>query len=250
MLNELERILRSVGADLLRRRGCIGGEWQGSQLKTEADREAHRILSTALTELLDVAVLSEEDPASHTDPRPGRYWLIDPIDGTASLAGGFDGFVTQAALMEKSEPVLSAVYAPAFDQFYTAETGGGAYCNGMRIQVSQDERRRILVDNHPEPRGTAAEIMKTLSCTGYVESGSISLKICRVADGSADLFFKDVAVRDWDVGAPALILQEAGGSLVLSDGQPFLFAGCVQKPGLAAARSRELCGELTAALAQ
>ncbi len=248
VINQLKSILKKVGEDLLRWRGNAGGEWQGAQLKTEADREAHQALSTALTGLLDIPILSEEDPASHIDPRPDCYWLIDPIDGTASLAGGFDGFVTQAALMENGEPVLASVYAPVFDRLYSAEKGRGAFCNGEPIHVSTDENRLILVDNYPEPKGTAVRMMKELSCTGYLESGSISLKICRVADGSADLFFKDIVVRDWDVGAPALILQEAGGTFTTVDGQPYPFSGNLEKPGLIAARDPALCQKTSSIL--
>jgi 3'(2'), 5'-bisphosphate nucleotidase len=248
MIEQLQMILRTVGTDLLRWRGNAGGEWHGAQLKTEADREAHQALSAALIALLELPVLSEEDPASHTDPRPDRYWLIDPIDGTASLAGGFDGFVTQAALMENGEPVLAAVYAPAFDWMYTAKKGSGAFLNGELIRVSTDENRLILVDNYPEPKGTAARMMTELGCTGYLESGSISLKILRVADGSADLFFKDIVVRDWDVGAPWLILKEAGGFFTTTDGGAYPFSGALEKTGLIAAHSAELCQKTSSIL--
>lgn len=249
MIEPLKKILKEVGTALLKWQGRAGGEWQGMQLKTEADREAHQALVVALTALLDVPVLSEEDPESHAEIRPDKYWLIDPIDGTASLAGGFDGFVTQAALMENGTPVLAAVYAPVLDRMYTAEKGAGAFCNGERIQVAQDENRLILVDNYPEPRATAAEMMEKLPCTGYLESGSISLKILRVADGSADLFFKDVVVRDWDVGAPVLILEEAGGTFTTVDGQPYPFSGNLEKQGLIAARSKEICEKAASCLA-
>jgi len=251
MMEQLKSIVKQVGEGLLRWRDRpVGGEWHGAQLKTEADREAHQALSAALIGLLDIPVLSEEDPASHAEWRPERYWLIDPIDGTASLAGGFSGFVTQAALMETGEPVLAAVYAPALDRMYSAEKGGGAFCNGERIHVFADENRLILVDNYPEPRGTAAEMMKKLSCTDYLESGSISLKICRVADGSADLFFKDIVVRDWDVGAPWLILTEAGGVFTTVDGQPYPFSGSLEKSGLIAARNSEICRNVSEKLAK
>ncbi len=250
MIDELKSILETVGAGLLQWQGRAGGEWQGMQLKTRADREAHQALSAALTGLLNVPVLSEEDPDSHAQTRPERYWLIDPIDGTASLAGGFDGFVTQAALMENGEPVLAAVYAPALGWMYTAEQGGGAFLNGEPIQVSQDETRRILIDNYPEPRGTAIRMMEELGCTGYLESGSISLKILRVADGSADVFFKDVVVRDWDVGAPSLILKEAGGTFSTVDGRPYPFSGPLEKSGLIAARDEDLCRRVSIRLAE
>ncbi len=249
MIDQLNRILKKTGEGLLGWRDKpVGGEWQGAQLKTEADREAHYALSSALIALRELPVLSEEDPASHTDPRPDRYWLIDPIDGTASLAGGFDGFVTQAALMENGEPVLASVYAPALDRLYSSEKGGGAFCNGEPIHVSTDENRLILVDNYPEPRGTAIQMMVDLACTGYMESGSISLKICRVADGSADLFFKDIVVRDWDVGAPMLILQEAGGVFTMVDGKPYPFGGDLEKTGLIAARDPGLCQKTSSIL--
>jgi len=81
MIDELQNILKTVGDGLLRWRGNAGGEWHGAQLKTDADGEAHQALSTALIGLLDISALSEEDPVSHTDPRPDRYWLIDLFDG-------------------------------------------------------------------------------------------------------------------------------------------------------------------------
>ena len=42
-------------------------------------------------------------------------WFVDPIDGTASFCDMFDGFVTQLALMEFCEPVLSVIFAPALN---------------------------------------------------------------------------------------------------------------------------------------
>ena len=249
MIDALMEVLREAGAGLMRwREKPVGGEWHGAQLKTEADRETHRFLSEKLIELLDVPVVSEEDDASHAEQRPERYWLIDPIDGTASLAGGFSGFVTQAALMEHGEPVLAAVYAPVLDRMYSAVRGGGAFCNGASIRVADDPSRLILVDNYPQPKGTAARMMTELGCTGYLESGSISLKILRVADGTADLFFKDIRLRDWDVGAPLLIIQEAGGILTKVDGSPYNFDGNMEKSGLIAARTPELCQKTSSLL--
>ena len=74
----------------------------------------------------------------------------------------------------------------------------------------------------------------------YVESGSLSLKICRVADGVADLFVKDVEIRDWDVAAPMLILFEAGGVISQVDGAQFDLYGDFEKNGLIVAKSEKL----------
>ncbi|NQU58725.1 MAG: inositol monophosphatase [Rhodospirillales bacterium] len=247
MLELLGQVVRNLGAELLAMRDSGGAEgtWEGSQFKAEADRIAHDYLVDRLGELdPGTPIISEEDLASHAAGRPERYLLIDPIDGTASYAGGFDGYVTQVAVMSRGRPVQAAIYAPALDRLYLAEAAGGATLNGTPLKIVADPKRRILIDNYATPRGTAARAFESLGCTGYVESGSISLKICRVADGTADIFFKDVVVRDWDVGAPDLILSEAGGTLIGLDGRAFEYDGEYDKPGMVAAGNAQLAKEV------
>ncbi len=243
MLDHLSKIVVEIGLLVSRQRhvDAVGGEWQGSQLKTSADIYAHRLLEQSLMELESIAVVSEEDPGSHFKQRPQRYWIIDPIDGTRSLVGGFPGWVVQAALVEDSHPVLAAIYAPDLNLLYSASVGDGAYMNGQRLSVDhKNADRTVLIDNYPQPYGIAAEAMSAIPCSSYVESGSISLKICRVADNTADLFFKDVVVRDWDVAAPMLVLKEAGGVLVQGNGTQFVFDGDFEKHGVIAACSADL----------
>lgn len=244
MLDRLSNILSDVGLTLieLRARGPIEGSWvDSSQFKAQADRIAHDLLIHALGAMTPgVATVSEED-MSHNHERPSEYWLIDPIDGTASYAGGFDGFVTQVALMKGDAPILGAVHAPALGLTYLAEKNLGASLNGQRLEVAAgDPDRAVLIDNYPEPRASALAAFQDLSMTGYVESGSIALKICRVADGTADLFFKDVTLRDWDVAPAELILSEAGGVMTGIDGAAFPYVGDWLKPGVIAARSEVL----------
>lgn len=243
MLTEIGELVRSLGRQLLDWRDgkAIGGHWDGAQLKTEADLMAHAFLHAGLANInSDIPVVSEEDEASKTSERPSRYWLIDPIDGTASFAQGYNGFVTQIALIDAERPVLSAVFAPVFNQLYLAEAGRGATVNGRQLNVSMQPDRRVLIDNYPSPRGIAADIFADLHCTSYFECGSISLKICRVADGSADIFVKDVAVRDWDIAAPALIIAEASGWLSNPDGKPYAFCGSWEKTGILASSNARL----------
>src|SRR3954466_12402195 len=104
--------------------------------------------------------------------------------------------------MVGARPELAVIYAPAFGQVFGAVRGRGATLNGDTLNCAIPAGRRILIDNYPEPRGIAAEAFTGLKCTGYMESGSLALKVCRVADGSADIFIKDVVVRDWDMAAP------------------------------------------------
>ena len=243
MIEQLDRIVQFVGKKILdlRYSAAADGTWEGSQLKTKADCLAHQQLRTSLKGIGEnIPVISEEDTQSQTGDRPNRYWLIDPIDGTASFSGGYDGFVTQVALMDDGWPTLAAVHAPALQLTYLAAKGQGATLNGEKLNISPESDRKILIDNYPEPRGLAAAAMRFLGCTSYLESGSIGLKICRIADGKADLFFKDIVLRDWDVAPGHLILTEAGGKITNMDATNFLFDGPFDKTGIIAARTDDL----------
>ena len=248
VLNRLANLVTDLGKQLLKRRIKHEGGG-GPAFGAAADRYAHETLCGGLQQILpDIPLVSEEDTKSHTQQRPDCYWLIDPIDGTASYCGGFPGYVTQLALMENDEPVLCAVYAPVSRDLFLAERSAGATLNGKRLHLDGSSAHRRLIDNYPEPRATAAQMMHALSCSGYIESGSLGLKICRIADGSAEIFFKNVVIRDWDIAPAALVLHEAGGTLTGTDGKPFLYVGDFVKPGVVATATRGLARETVAAL--
>ncbi|MFE1100071.1 inositol monophosphatase family protein [Nocardiopsis alba] len=236
-----------VGALLRERRGAPGaldGVWQGSQFKAEADALAHRELSARLSRIDGrIPVVSEEDPDSLSRSRPERYWLIDPIDGTASYVHGFDGYVTQAALMIGDRPEVAAVYAPQLDTLYTAVRGLGARRDGVELPrtATTAPGEGVLTDNTPEPSGIARRVYDHFGYGSYLESGSISLKLCRIAGGEAHLFVKDVPVRDWDVAAPDLVLSEAGGRVTLLDGSAFTYRGPYEHTGLVGAADPSTC---------
>ena len=238
MIDILSKIIREVGDLILiwRNSGFFEGQWEGSQFKAEADQMAHKELKKLLQRLdPSIPVVSEEDGKSLTEKRADRYWLIDPIDGTASFANGFNGFVTQVALIEKSSPMYAAIFAPALDRLYTAQRGGGAFLNDTRLKLNAKKRMDTLIDNYPEPRGIAMNVYCDYGFKNYIECGSISLKICKVADGTADLFIKDVIVRDWDLAAPGLVLEEAGGNLTDIEGRKITYKGSYEHFGLIAA---------------
>lgn len=219
--------------------------------KTEADRRAHDLICDGLTRLYqDVGIISEESPV-HNSVRPDAYWLIDPIDGTASWYHGFDGFVTQAAFIEKGVPKFGVVHAPVLGKTWTAVKGGGACVNGRPLPMLISGERLIVTDNTREPHGVSQDIVALLDATGYLESGSLGMKSVLVADGAADLFVKDVCVRDWDIAPAAVILHEVGGHLLLADGSPYVFDGAFEKSnGFIVARDAALMGRAVRAFAQ
>jgi len=243
--------MRELGAALLSWRGNETARTVLSKadLKLQADRWAHDKLSGALAGLwADIPIISEED-AKHAVERPERYWLIDPIDGTASWMNGFDGFVTQAALIENDIPVSGFIYAPALDDFYVGIKGKGAFLNENRLYKKDvDLLDLTVVDNTPQPHGVVQNLLQKWPMK-YKESGSLGLKCCMIASGAADIFFKDVVVRDWDLAPAAVLLAEVSGSLLSLDAQPYEFTGSWEKSsGFIAAKNVELAKKVLSAL--
>lgn len=224
-----------------------------AEYKTVADRKAHDLIVAGLQDLFPgVPVLSEE--AAWDDERPETYWLIDPIDGTASWYEGFVGFATQAAFIHRGTPIYGIVHAPAMGKTWEgvrAEDLSCAWLNGVILKQLVLSNRLLLCDNYPEPRRAAGILNQRLPCTGYLESGSLGIKCCLVADGTADLFVKDVVVRDWDIAPVAPIMANVGGVLCLPNGMEFSFEGPMEKPlGILAARDKDLASLAINALAQ
>lgn len=252
LIEKLKNGVKDIGRELLRLResGSVQGKWQGSQFKADADVYVERQIINLLDKLkTNVLIVSEENINSYSAYSEYRHWLIDPIDGTASFCEGYPGFVCQIALMEDARPVLAIVYAPALDLMYVGKKGAGASLNGKQLSLSGKKHNVVLIDNYPIPRGLADYVTKKLPCDGYVESGSIGLKICRVADGAADLFVKDVIFHTWDSAPGHLILEEAGGNIVDLNGEPLNYRKQLnQTRGLISAHSQQLTNKVTALL--
>lgn len=244
MITQLANIVYDIGALLLKWRNAeiFEGTWEGPQFKAKVDRMAHLALTERLKEIAsDIPIISEEDEMSIQENRPDCYWLVDPIDGTASFVGGFPGFVTQAALIKNGYPLMGAICAPVLDLLYLAERGQGTTLNGQPLHLSSDREPTILIDNYPEPQGVTLLAYEELNFLSYIECGSISLKICKVADGTADVFFKNVIVKDWDIAPAHLVLEEAGGILKDINGKKITYDENYKQNGLVAVASQKTC---------
>ena len=126
---------------------------------------------------------------------------------------------------------------------------GGVFCDNVRLAKLTPHTRILVVDNYPTPKRAAAVIMNHIPMATYLESGSLGLKCCLVADGTADLFVKDVIVRDWDIAPAAIMLSEVGGFLSLPDGSEYCFTGEMEKSGgVVVARDRETANRAFSAL--
>ena len=213
---KIESLLRDIGLILidLKSQYKNNGSWVKTQFKSEVDLIVEKLLKKNLKQLNpDIPIVSEEDLNSHKFYKSDIYWLIDPIDGTASYCNGFNGYVVQLALIKKDKPINSFVYCPELKRMYTAIKGKGSKLNGKKLTVLNYSENITMVDNYPNPKGFSELVFKKLNCSNYLESGSIGLKICLIASGDANLFIKNVVLKDWDLAPGDLILKESGGYL-------------------------------------
>lgn len=236
MINNIKEIVTQTGNKLLewRKKSYFSGAWKNNEFKAEVDYKAHKFIKNNLKKITPkIPIVSEEDFSLIKNTRPKIYWLIDPIDGTLSFVNGFPGFVTQIALIKNNRPIMSAIFAPLFNNLYSAEYKKGAYLNKKKLIINKKSIKSIT-DNTPKPKGITLEIFNYFKLKKYLESGSISLKICKIAEGTTDLFVKDITIRDWDIAAPHLILKEAGGSLVKINNENFTYTKNYNHNGLIA----------------
>ncbi|MBZ9540463.1 3'(2'),5'-bisphosphate nucleotidase CysQ [Modicisalibacter tunisiensis] len=235
LLNHAERIALDAGRAIMAvyARGFTVEEKDDQSPLTEADQAAHDLIVAGLEALPDdIPVLSEEDVEGFpgSDSR-GRYWLVDPLDGTREFIKRNGEFTVNIALIEQGRPVLGVVVAPALGVSYLAAAGVGAF------KVSQDgERRAIRVSGAPAP-GTpwrvvgsrshpSAETTAWLDRLGpheMVAMGS-SLKLCLVAEGAADVYPRLGPTCLWDTGAAQAVVEQAGGRVETLQGEPLRYA--------------------------
>ncbi len=206
----------------------------GSPL-TVADRRAHLLIEAALGQLTpEIPVLSEESAAMVFELRRDwdRFWLVDPLDGTKEFVKRNGEFTVNIALIDKAKPVMGVVHTPVKNISHYAEKGIGAFKSSpdhptRPISVRQINPERVVMVASRSHAGEAVETYRTnLSRqVGAVEIASMgsSLKLCLVAEGSADIYPRLGPTSEWDTAAAHCVLETAGGSVIRLDGSTLIY---------------------------
>lgn len=198
---------------------------------TLADQEAEKIIDKALKELApDIPVIGEEAVAAGHIPdiSGGRFFLVDPLDGTREFISGGGDFTVNIALLEDFTPIMGLIYAPLTGKLYIgAESFAFA-------SVGNDNLRQITVRPKPaegltvvaskrsnDPEALAA-FLRGLHVKEQINYSS-SLKFCALAAGEADLYPRLGPTSEWDTAAGEAILRAAGGMVTQLDGTPMKY---------------------------
>lgn len=192
---------------------------------TVADLTADRILRDQLLAARpEYGWLSEESAASPDRVGRARCWVVDPIDGTNSFVDGIPEFVVSVGLVEQDRPVLGLLLNPVTGELYHALRGAGAFRNGQRIAVAGElapgERPILAASRWEMGRGEFDSLEEEWIVQGL---GSTAYRMARVADGTVHGFFSRSQKSEWDVCAAALLVEEAGGTVMQTDGSPLRF---------------------------
>jgi histidinol-phosphatase len=183
-------------------------------LVTEADLAAEQAMRELLSRERPAHGIAGEEFGGGADAE--WCWYLDPIDGTANYARGIPVWATLIALRRAGEPVCAVVSAPGLHRRWWAATGEGSHSRESgRIQVSRvaslGEAYLSTTDTRSFDDLSMSEGFRTLAsrCHDLRAFGDFWSHML-VAEGVIDLAPEPVA-EPWDLAAPQLIVEEAGG---------------------------------------
>jgi len=181
---------------------------------TEADRAVEAELRRLLAERRpEEAVLGEEEGEAGGG---SARWVIDPIDGTKNFSRGIPVWATLIALEREGRVECGVVSAPALGRRWWAARGEGAWRDGderLRVSgVSALEDATVLVALDRPPPAAAFGVWHL---RGLGDFWAHML----VAEGAAELAIDAIGVSVWDLAAPLVIVEEAGGRFTDLEGR-------------------------------
>jgi histidinol-phosphatase len=207
---------------------CAAGDfaqkviWKGDNSPvTIADREAEQFLRDKLLERFPGdGFLGEE--FGEVPSTTGFRWVVDPIDGTRSFVRGIPHWATLAALEYRGEPIAGVAYEPVLNRMWRALRGDCTFRDNVRVRVSNVERLEesamffssLWWFMQANLQGPFIELVqRTQRQSGYGDYYGHLL----VAQGAGE-FMIEHGVKEWDVAALKVIVEEAGGKFSDWDG--------------------------------
>lgn len=205
---------------------------------TIADKKSHEVIMSYLTKT-EYPILSEEGKHMPYEERKDweTLWIVDPLDGTKEFIKRNGEFTVNIALVRNGVPVLGVIYLPVKRILYYGAEGTGSFKIEIpenaalsyveenrelaaRLPQKEEGRRFRVVASRShlsdETKDFIAELEKEHGEVEFISSGS-SIKICMVADGSADIYPRFAPTMEWDTAAGHAIALYAGKQIYKQD---------------------------------
>jgi len=261
-LVNLLNLARKVGAEL---RNVVREALESSEASREVgigadgtpteaiDKIAENVVMKRLSEKEAFFVLSEEAGSVALTEEPEYIAVVDPIDGSYNALHNLPFYALSLAFAPYREGASLADVTVAYvlnlysgDEF-TAERGKGAWYNGRRIksvEAKKLSKATVCIYSTPQSVGTLMPLLKRIKRVRTL--GSAALELCHVARGDFDAFV-DVRtyLRNIDVAAAKLVVEEAGGAVTNMRGAPLEASLLrIERLNIVAAHSMEMHGEI------
>ena len=218
----------------------------GSEV-TVADRGAERALRRHVRAAWPHDALLGEEYGGELTAR-GRCWLLDPIDGTASYVLGMPMFGTLVSLLIDGEAVFGCIRLPALRETTYAARGFGCYLRrdggrARRVRVAPARALRTarvgltsFKESDLAAGGGPWRLSELARATGRIRLVGDCVQYALLCRGILDAAI-DPLMKPWDIGALAICVREAGGSVSDLNGEE---RALVQRRSLVAANSPAL----------
>ncbi|MEO8811863.1 MAG: 3'(2'),5'-bisphosphate nucleotidase CysQ [Caulobacteraceae bacterium] len=200
---------------------------------TAADQRAERLILEALArDFPAVPVVSEEDASEFGCPEEigETFFLVDPLDGTKAFVRGDPHFTVNIGLVRQGRPVAGAVVAPPSGEVWFTSPAGA-----VKRHMDEGRDRAFPVRARPWPAGDALALISHTMTPATLEELTLrygfrrsepmdsSIKLCKIAEGAADIYPRHGPTMEWDTAAGHAVLVAAGGRLTGHDGEPFVY---------------------------
>jgi histidinol-phosphatase len=198
---------------------------------TDADRAVETAIREALgTHRSSDGLVGEEFGSDKGSS--GRYWVIDPIDGTKNFMRGVPTWATLIALVQvdasgNEEVVVGIASAPALARRWAAAKGHGATVNNKKISVSKVSSLSDASISYSDFVGWGDRLepfQKMLAGAWRTRGIGDFWSHMLVAEGAVDVAIEP-SLALWDMAALDIIVREAGGTFTNTAGQNGPFGG-------------------------
>lgn len=236
LLLALEDIARAAGVAIMDVYGTAFAVQHKADASpvTAADERAEALIVAALQALApDLPVVAEEAASRGQAPAAAdRFWLVDPLDGTREFVSRNGEFTVNIALVDRGQPQLGVVFAPAQERLFSGAVGQGAWVveqdrrTPMRCRKVPDAGLTLACSRSHGDEAALAVWLEGRRVAARITAGS-SLKFGLVAAGLADCYPRFGRTMEWDTAAGHAVLRAAGGEVCDLAGNPLRYG----KPG-------------------
>jgi 3'(2'), 5'-bisphosphate nucleotidase len=185
---------------------------------TLADRLANQIIVENLQKRVPhIPIISEEGKNIPFEERKNwhTFWLVDPLDGTKEFIKRNGQFTVNISLIENGVPTIGIIQMPVSGNIYYAHSNHSfKTIDGKHeeIKVNHKKNNLIAIGSSSHASETENTFLGNFDIAAQIKAGS-SMKFCYVAEGKADIYYREGPTMEWDTAAGHAIVAGAGGNV-------------------------------------